>query len=175
MQTIKNCKNIKFKPADLRSNVADECYTQKAKIAGFSALMFVVAGTYNGFYQNLIWRSMQHQELAMAGGLSFNTYQSNDDRAQFEDKIQLAVWEAKDVSELKRISVGGSDRDSDWKTQSINGVNYGPQGVTTDNEFYFEQTVRYPGYVVEGDIVVNTDNDDVVQPVEDLNEAAVRA
>ena len=45
----------------------------------------------------------------MAGRVRFNTFHDETDPEHFSDLVQLAVWDAKDESELKRINNG-------WKT-----------------------------------------------------------
>ena len=126
-------------------NVKVEPWSHKAKVAGFSAFAFAVAGTYNYLLQDFLRRSVQHQELALAGRVRFNTFHDETDPEHFSDLVQLAVWDAKDESELKRINNG-------WKTQTINDgtndLNYGPQGVTSDDQFYLTQNTRPYGYTV---------------------------
>lgn len=98
-----------MKKADLMENVKVEPWSHKAKVAGFAALTFVVAGGYNAYFQNLMFRSAQHQEAAFAGQLSFNLPVSTEDEQYWNDLNQLSVWEGKGISELKRITM-------DWKT-----------------------------------------------------------
>jgi len=51
-------KKFTMKPSELKENVKSEPWSHKAKVAGFSAFMFVVAGGYNAFFQDLMRRSV---------------------------------------------------------------------------------------------------------------------
>lgn len=106
---------FQWKPKDLKENVEREDNVHKAKIVGWSALMFVVASSYDWFFQNVTYRAMQHQWKAAAGSLNFNDkidpYSSDVWRA----KNLHDFLDAKDSKDLKYIS-------ADWKVSSdVNG------------------------------------------------------
>ena len=56
-----------FRPKDLKANCDSEDKVHKAKIICFSIAMGMVAGGYQGFFDNLVYRSGQFQKSAMAG------------------------------------------------------------------------------------------------------------
>ena len=58
---------FQWKPKNLRENVEREGNVHKARIVGWSALMFVVASGYDWFFQNVTYRAMQYQWAALAG------------------------------------------------------------------------------------------------------------
>ena len=48
-----------FRPKDLKANVENESKVHKAKIICFSLAMALVAGSYQGYFDNLVYRSGQ--------------------------------------------------------------------------------------------------------------------
>ena len=67
-------KKFVLKPKELKTNVERESKAHKAKIICFSVAMGLIAGSYQGYFDNLVYRSGQLQAKAMAGELSFATY-----------------------------------------------------------------------------------------------------
>ena len=63
-----------FRPKDIKANCENEGKVHKAKIICFSVAMGLVAGSYQGFFDNLVYRSGQFQANAMAGGAAFLNY-----------------------------------------------------------------------------------------------------
>ena len=70
-----------FKPSQLKNNCENEGKVHKAKIICFSVAMGLVAGSYQGFFDNLTYRSGQFQAAAMAGSLTFADYRNFDNPA----------------------------------------------------------------------------------------------
>ena len=68
-----------FKPSQLKNNCENEGKVHKAKIICFSIAMGLVAGSYQGFFDNLTYRSGQFQAQAMAGLKPFANFKNFDD------------------------------------------------------------------------------------------------
>ena len=74
MQKIKDLKEKmckkgerKFKPRELMDNVKSEPSSNKACIAGLGVVMGAVSLAYNALFFDVMRRSAQHQERALAG------------------------------------------------------------------------------------------------------------
>ena len=87
---------FQWKPKNLRDNVENEDNIHKARIVGWSALMFVVASSYDWYFQNVTYRAMQYQWKAMAGNVDGTEYKFNDKI----NKYSAEVWNAKNLHDF---------------------------------------------------------------------------
>jgi len=67
-------KSLQFRPSGLRLNTENESNTHKYKIVGFSVIMMAVAGYYQNFFGNAVYRSGQLQAEAMGNLKPFNKF-----------------------------------------------------------------------------------------------------
>jgi hypothetical protein len=132
-----------FKPRDLKQNVETEPMMQKVRIVGFSVLMATIAGTYETYFANIVYRSNQMQDEALAGKRTFLPYTKHGDDL-WKLKNTLAVLEAKPWKELKYISMGWADHTytDGGSTARAGGVQ--DEYPSVDN--YFTQTERYQSF-----------------------------
>ena len=67
-------KSLQWKPRDLKANVEEESWSHKAKIVGWSCLMFAVADGYNYAMQSVTYRANQLQAKVFAGDKELNSF-----------------------------------------------------------------------------------------------------
>jgi hypothetical protein len=130
-----------FKPRDLKSAVENESNVHKARVVCFSLAMASVASLYSTYFDNLVMRSNQAQQAAMAGetGYEWHSYYMPAAWDSWGKKQTRDVLSDKGVKEIVQI-------DNDWKTMSYeNGgrIYANPNGNPYDNEGYFTQTHRW--------------------------------
>ena len=129
---------FQWKPKNLRENVESESNVHKARIVGWSALMFVVASSYDWFFQNVTYRAMQHQWKALAGTNTFNDKINKYSAGVWNAKNLADFLDAKDNKDLKYI-------DQSWKVSDNNGQLWGVQGDPS-TKTYWVQTQRYTAW-----------------------------
>ena len=87
------CKKLQWKPQDLKSNVENESMKHKARIVGWSVIMFLIASGYNNFCQMLTYRAVMMQMHSLGG----DTNIPNND---FVDEHSNEMWLAKNVRDM---------------------------------------------------------------------------
>ena len=60
-----------FKPRDVKSSVENESNVHKARVVCFSLAMASFASLYSTYFDNLVMRSNQAQQAAMAGEVGY--------------------------------------------------------------------------------------------------------
>jgi hypothetical protein len=101
-------KSMSFKPSDLKQNVESEPMKNKVKLAGIAVVMASIASTYATYFGNIVYRSNQLQDKALAGQAIFMTasmYETN----LWDARNTLSVLDSKDWKDLKYISAGWAD------------------------------------------------------------------
>ena len=71
---MKMCKNLQWKPKDLKRNVEEESMKHKARIVGWSVLMFLIAGGFDQFCQMLTYRAAMMQNNAFGTRIGNNDF-----------------------------------------------------------------------------------------------------
>ena len=76
---FKEIKNIHLKPSGISTNCASESDEKKYKIIGFSVIMMSVAGYYQWFFGNVVYRSGQNQMYHLgSSGVWLNYWEKYD-------------------------------------------------------------------------------------------------
>jgi len=130
-----------FKPRDLKSAVENESNVHKARVVCFSLAMASIASFYSTYFDELVMRSNQSQQAAMAGeaGYEWHSYYPSDKQYLWSLKQTRDVLSDKGVKEIKQI-------EQDWKTNTYeNGqrIFANPNGNPYDNEGYYTQSLRW--------------------------------
>lgn len=99
-----------FKPKELRESVKSEGMRHKARILGFSCITILVSTAYLQYFQNLVYRSGQMQDRALASKEHFNNIRDGHDMITFMIKNAKDLLETKSLKELKYIQEGWKDR-----------------------------------------------------------------
>ena len=101
---MKACfKQLQFRPSSIGQNVKEESSCHKAKVVGWSAFMVLTSGLYLSYFSDVTARSMQLQNLALAGRLQFNEYDAHDDKKEFAYNNLIDLYETKSAKDLKYI------------------------------------------------------------------------
>ncbi len=125
-----------MKPRDVRSLIEEEKWTDKLRICGFAVVMGSVASFYQGYFDNLVYRSGQWQGAALAGEVAWLDYSDTDKFDSWSARQTRDVWNDKSFKELKQI-------ESFWMTTSYEegGITKytDPNGNPYDNDGYYTQ------------------------------------
>ena len=89
---------MSYKPADIKDCCENESMGHKVKIVGFSLLMFGIATSYQGFFDNLVYRAGIFQQRALAGQENFTDFRNR-----------------RDPNTLKVLGSGFFEPNSDWE------------------------------------------------------------
>ena len=167
---MKMMQQFYFKPREVKASCEQERMSHKARIVCFSLAMSLVAGTYNMYFQNVMYRAGQMQAAALGGKIDFVDYTGKHDDEVWELKNRLSVLENKSFRDLKYIMNRGDYRQgtnpsvnsTDWASQSYQWrsqydidnnietepVYVGPQGNPDVDTLYFTQTERWTDFNV---------------------------
>ena len=88
------CKKLQWKPKDLKKNVEEESMKHKARIVGWSVIMFLIASGYNNFCQMLTYRANMMQMNSLGDNLK--SVKSND----YINEHSNEMWQAKNVRDM---------------------------------------------------------------------------
>ena len=99
----KFAQQLQFSPTNIGANVQKESPCHKAKVVGWSAFMVLTSGLYLSYFSDVTARSMQLQNLALAGRLQFNEYDPHDDKKEFAYNNLIDLYETKSAKDLKYI------------------------------------------------------------------------
>ena len=72
------CKKLQWKPKDLKKNVEEESMKHKARIVGWSVIMFLIAAGYDNFCQMMTYRAMMMQMNSLGGNKVIDNVINND-------------------------------------------------------------------------------------------------
>ena len=86
-------EQIQCTPTHIGENVQKESPCHKAKVVGWSAFMVFTSGLYFSYFSDVIARSNQLQNLALAGRLQFNEYTPYDSKKAFAHKVMLDLYD----------------------------------------------------------------------------------
>lgn len=118
-----------FKPRDLKASCESEGWGHKVKIVCFSFTMAAISGTYQSYFNDLVYRSGIYQQHALAGeaDYQFMEYIDKDDlMTLWEDKNLKDVLDEKPFKELKFMHAG-------WKDTEYTVRRWEPKQLTYDN------------------------------------------
>jgi len=96
-------QQLQCTPTNIGANVQKESPCHKAKVVGWSAFMVLTSGLYLSYFSDVTARSMQLQNLALAGRLQFNEYDPHNDKQEFAYNVLLDLYETKSAKDLKYI------------------------------------------------------------------------
>ena len=96
-------EQLQCTPTHIGENVQKESTCHKAKVVGWSAFMVLTSGLYLSYFSDVTARSMQLQNLALAGRLQFNEYDPHDDKKEFAYNNLIDLYETKSAKDLKYI------------------------------------------------------------------------
>jgi hypothetical protein len=99
----KFAQQLQCTPTNIGANVQKESPCHKAKVVGWSAFMVFTSGLYLSYFSDVTARSMQLQNLALAGRLQFNEYDPHNDKQEFAYNVLIDLYETKSAKDLKYI------------------------------------------------------------------------
>ena len=100
-----------IKPRDIKQAIQEEKWYDKTRIAGVALVMGAIASTYQGYFDDLSYRSGQMQAAALSGQKTWIDYFEKSKLVTWVDRQNRDVWSTKSFKELKQI-------EQDWKTMS---------------------------------------------------------
>ena len=135
-------KLVSFLPRKLKYACEHEPVKCKLRIGGFALFMGVISSFQQAYFDNLVYRSGQFQDAAIAGTEAFMDYM--DQRSWKKEAWMLKhvtdVLNNKPLKELKQIQ-------ENWKTTKVENKGltewYSPNGDPYDNKGYFTQQTKF--------------------------------